>query len=265
MPRRAAPIDSKAMPAVLAYLTRAVERRSDVFTAKPAEASLQLVALNKALETTPDKDVKQVFNDWLRENVTPQGRVRMLSTLRRKRSDLSKAGSKRRSLTLSPETMLELEALAKEVGGLPVTKLLAAFVAIGRNDKELRDKLLFLAVAYMTAYTLLHKIRESVMLGANEAPMEGEVQMDGAHLSGKIRKPRVKKAATKTQARDKLPHSAFPKHPNRRIVMVIRQSSPEKGQGRCALHRRHRPGRKRRSHWQIGQEIHQGRRDGHDR
>jgi hypothetical protein len=135
------------MPDALAYLTRAAERRSDVFMAKPAEAPFLLVALNKALETTPDKDVKQVFNDWLREHVTPEGRVRMLNTLRRKRSDLSKAGSKRRSLSLSAETMVQLEALAKEVGGLPLTKLLAAFASIGRSDKDLRDKLLFLAVA----------------------------------------------------------------------------------------------------------------------
>lgn len=116
---------------------------------------------------------------------------------------------------------------------LPLKKILQAMVIFASNVKGISAAALgrLIKVAYMTAYVLLHKIRESIMLGANEAPMEGEVQMDGAHVSGKIRKPRVKKPANKTQARDKLPHSAFPKHPNRRIVMVIRQVAPEKGKG----------------------------------
>ncbi len=118
---------------------------------------------------------------------------------------------------------------------LPLKKIMQAMIIFASNVKGISAAALGrqLKVAYMTAFVLLHKIRESIMLGGNEEPMgeDAVVQMDGAHLSGKFRKPRVKKPTTKTQARDKLPHSAFPQHPNRRIVMVIREVANEKRKG----------------------------------
>ena len=46
-----------------------------------------------------------------------------------------------------------------------------------------------------------------------------------------MRKPRVKLKATQTQARAKVDAGANPTHPNRRIVMVLRQVDPTGGSG----------------------------------
>jgi hypothetical protein len=60
--------------------------------------------------------------------------------------------------------------------------------------------------------------------------LEGIVHVDGAHMSGRKRKPRVKLPSTKRQARDRVPRDEDPQHRNRRIVMVLRQLGPP-GQG----------------------------------
>lgn len=83
-----------------------------------------------------------------------------------------------------------------------------------------------LGVTYQSAYVMLGKLREGIIDCADKEPMEGLVQIDGAHLSGRIRKPRKIVKSTKKQARDKVPFAAGPKHPNRRIVMVLRQVDP---------------------------------------
>lgn len=87
-----------------------------------------------------------------------------------------------------------------------------------------------LGVAYQTAFVLLHKIRESIMESCAPTTVQGLVHVDGAHVSGAIRKPRVKDPASKRQARDRVPYEASAFHPNRRIVMTIRQVG-EKGEG----------------------------------
>jgi hypothetical protein len=116
---------------------------------------------------------------------------------------------------------------------MPLKKILQAIVIFASNVKGISAAAMArqIKTTYQTAFVLLHKIREAIVLNADEAPMEGVVQIDGAHLSGRIRKPRVKKPATKSQARDRVPSSAYPRHPNRRIVMVIRQMAKENGKG----------------------------------
>jgi hypothetical protein len=83
---------------------------------------------------------------------------------------------------------------------------------------------------------LLHKLREALTKKLDRTPLKGVIHMDGAHISGRVRKPRVKKAATKTQARDRLPYDSYPRHPNRRIAMAMRQLYPEKGKGAERTH-----------------------------
>ena len=116
---------------------------------------------------------------------------------------------------------------------LPLKKILRAMMIFNMNVKGVSALSLSrqLGTAYQTAFVLLHKIRESISRAVDKTPLEGVVHMDGAHLSGKVRKPRVKLPTTKMQARDRYPHDAFPKHPNRRIVMAIREVWPEKGKG----------------------------------
>jgi len=147
MARTIAQLEADVMPAALAYLRRATERQSSVFKVKPAEARTHLLTLHDTLKSTHHDAVQLVFNDWLEQNLTPEGRVRMLAALRRKRADAAKGRLKRRTLVLPADTMDALEALAKQTGGMPVTKLLAAFAGIGHADVKLREQLLKLAVA----------------------------------------------------------------------------------------------------------------------
>jgi transposase-like protein len=88
-----------------------------------------------------------------------------------------------------------------------------------------------LGLAYQTAFTLLHKLREGLMAGRDTTPLKGHAQLDGGHFSGRTRKPRKKKKATAPPLRTKSPSTANPLHPNRRIIMVLREVSPERGQG----------------------------------
>lgn len=116
---------------------------------------------------------------------------------------------------------------------LPLKKILKAFVIFATNVKGLSAAALgrLLGVSYQTAFTLFHKIREAISANVDETPLKGLVHIDGAHLSGKSRKPRVSLPSTKRQARDRYPPHAFPKHPNRRIVIALREVHPDKGQG----------------------------------
>jgi hypothetical protein len=78
---------------------------------------------------------------------------------------------------------------------------------------------------------VIHKLREGIVEGRDTSPLEGIIHMEGAHMSGRKRKPQVKVATTKRQARDKIPRDEDPTHNNRRIVMVMRQLSDVPGGG----------------------------------
>lgn len=117
-------------------------------------------------------------------------------------------------------------------------KLLMAIFSFIINQKGLAALTLrrIIGGQYRTSFTLLHKIREAVMMTVPPDMLKGEIEIDGGHFSGKVRKGRKKKkltASDKTevpakysQHRDKIKASAFPFHPNRRIVMAIREMSP---------------------------------------
>jgi transposase-like protein len=119
-------------------------------------------------------------------------------------------------------------------------KLLIAIFAFVINQKGLAALTLrrIIGGQYRTSFTLLHKIREAVMMTVPSDMLTGEIEIDGGHFSGRIRKGRQKKKqqpqdktevpAKYSQHRDKIKASAFPFHPNRRIVMAIREISPDK-------------------------------------
>jgi hypothetical protein len=116
---------------------------------------------------------------------------------------------------------------------LPLKTILKGMVLFATNVKGISASALGrqLGVAYQTAFVLLSKLRESIMECANKNKLDGLVHIDGAHVSGRIRKPRVKEKATRTQAREKIGYEANAKHPNRRIVMVMREVDPHGHKG----------------------------------
>ena len=108
---------------------------------------------------------------------------------------------------------------------LPLRTILQAMIVFANNVKGISASALtrLLGFAYQTAFVLPHKIREAITENRDKKKLEGLVQIDGAHVSGSVRKGRVKTNDTKTQHRDKTGYAANPKHPNRRIVMVLRE------------------------------------------
>lgn len=116
---------------------------------------------------------------------------------------------------------------------LPLKTILRGMVLFATNVKGISASQLArqLGIAYQTAFVMLSKLRESIMECANKDKLDGLIHIDGAHVSGRIRKPRVKKKATQTQARDKIAYEANAKHPNRRIVMVMRMVDPHGRKG----------------------------------
>lgn len=119
-------------------------------------------------------------------------------------------------------------------------KLLIAIFAFIINHKGLAALALrrIIGGQYRSAFTLLHKIRECIMMNMPTEQLSGVIEIDGGHFSGKKRKGRTLTkpevlAKDKTQVpakyssqqRDKIKPQEFPHHPNRRIVIALREAS----------------------------------------
>lgn len=146
MARTLATPTAEAIEPSLQYLRRAFARGGDVFCHEPAVVRRELAELEDALAHTHADARPLVLKDWIALRLTDAGRVRMVDALRRRRADAKVTKRTRRTLTLPSTTIVELDALAKQAG-LPMTKMLAAFAAIGRVDAALRGQLVKLAVA----------------------------------------------------------------------------------------------------------------------
>lgn len=115
-------------------------------------------------------------------------------------------------------------------------KLLLAVYAFVMNQKGIAALALrrIIGGQYRTSFTLLHKIREAVMLTVSQEQLSGVVEIDGGHFSGRKRKGRKKKRSAKKQVpnkyaqhRTKTRSWAYQFHPNRRIIMALREISQE--------------------------------------
>lgn len=95
--------------------------------------------------------------------------------------------------------------------------------------------------SYKTSFMLLHKLREGLLLSPPAEKLSGVIEIDGAHLSGRKRKkrkvedqefpPSIPKKYQ--QQRTKFSAGDFPHHPNRRIVIVLRElGTGHRGAGR---------------------------------
>ena len=149
MARPVASLKLEGIEPALLYLTRALDRPGESFRQKPAITKQSLADLEASMAAKPD--IKALlFKDWVVANLTDAGRIKMLNAVRQKRVTSKKGDPTHRNLRLPIETSKQLDALAKQAGGMPVTKLLAAFAAVGSVDEKLRKQLFRLAVAINT-------------------------------------------------------------------------------------------------------------------
>lgn len=109
---------------------------------------------------------------------------------------------------------------------LPLQTLLGAIVLYANAVKGLsalqmaRD----LHVQYKTAYVLLHKLRESLWLTKDTDLLTGEVEIDGGYMHTYVR-PKNRKSER--------PDLRLAEHqnPNKCVILVLRQRSPERRRG----------------------------------
>lgn len=89
-----------------------------------------------------------------------------------------------------------------------------------------------LGVQYKTAFVLMHKLRESLIVQREETPLSGEVQMDGAYVGGHVR--------AKNKKEDRVDRRlAENQSPDKRCILVLRENHPEAGgePGPCGARR----------------------------
>lgn len=101
---------------------------------------------------------------------------------------------------------------------LPLRTIYAAIVVYANAAKGISALQLSrdLTVHYKTAFVLLHKLRESIFLGASREKMSGEVEVDAVHLHNYVRK--ANKVEDRVDLREK-----ENRNQQECIVLVLRQ------------------------------------------
>jgi len=77
-----------------------------------------------------------------------------------------------------------------------------------------------LGVSHKTAYVLLHKIRESLLVGREESALQGEIHVDGAYVGGKVRPENKKEDRVDRRLAEN-------QDPDKRCILVMRQAHTE--------------------------------------
>jgi transposase-like protein len=105
-----------------------------------------------------------------------------------------------------------------------------------------------LKMSVKAAFVLLSKIREVLVRSANLSPLEGNVEMDGAHFCAKPRKPNRRRKITPEQVierlsaakgsraksagpRTRMSKASVERLKNRRVILVARTTSAKPGEG----------------------------------
>jgi hypothetical protein len=83
-----------------------------------------------------------------------------------------------------------------------------------------------LGVQYKTAFVLMHKLRESLLVQREETPLSGEVEMDGAYVGGHVRPQNKKEERVDRRLAEN-------QSPDKRCILVMRENQP-KGDGASA-------------------------------
>ena len=76
-----------------------------------------------------------------------------------------------------------------------------------------------LGVQYKSAFVLMHKLRESLIVQREETPLSGEVEMDGAYVGGHVRAQNKKEERLDRRLAEN-------QSPNRRCILVMRETQP---------------------------------------
>lgn len=144
MARTPGNLKPEAIEPVLGYLKVAALRGSDAFRPGVSPAG-RLAVLERELAGTPVDYKHQALGEWVARHLTPEGRTRMLATLRRRRAD-AKGKPKAVSMRLAPDDAKELQVLARTLD-MPSTLVVRTLVAIAAADKDLRSQMVRLGVA----------------------------------------------------------------------------------------------------------------------
>jgi hypothetical protein len=112
MGRTLSSIPAEKLVNALAYVQRALDRKSDVFVSGLKETERSLARLRKQMLTMRREDALVEVNDWLTAYVTPAGRRLMLTALRQQVS----AKKKPSRSPLTAEVRQDLTRLADAVG-----------------------------------------------------------------------------------------------------------------------------------------------------
>ncbi len=114
---------------------------------------------------------------------------------------------------------------------LPLTTLLCAIAYFAQSPKGLAALKLshLISVAYKTAFVLLHKIREAIILTDDPTPLSGEVEVDGARFNHHIRKAnRIEHRIDQRLERNQSPNRA-------EIITMRQRGEPGAGAVRTAV------------------------------
>jgi len=77
-----------------------------------------------------------------------------------------------------------------------------------------------LGVSHKTAYVLLHKIRESLLVGRDESALQGEIHVDGAYVGGTVRPENKKEDRVDRRLAEN-------QDPDKRCILVMREAYTE--------------------------------------
>ena len=77
-----------------------------------------------------------------------------------------------------------------------------------------------LGVQYKSAFVLMHKLRESLIVQREETPLSGEVEMDGAYVGGHVRAQNKKEERLDRRLAEN-------QSPDKRCILVMREQHPE--------------------------------------
>jgi transposase-like protein len=105
---------------------------------------------------------------------------------------------------------------------LPLRLYLAAAILFTNAVKGLsalqmgRD----LGVSHKTAYVLLHKIRESLLVGRDESALQGKIHVDGAYVGGTVRPENKKEGRVDRRLAEN-------QDPDKRCILVMREAYTE--------------------------------------